>query len=159
MTSSELRDYATVIAATVAVLVFVVNSLSMMRNRRIENLSRFNQAHQWLFAERGSIARNLPAIEAGTLQRDHRDAEMEARFHLMLLDVERLAILANNKAVPRHTQVYMFGAYARKLLNLATEEERNNMSWELALGYLDGLDRDTDAYKGLTRAERERFWR
>lgn len=50
MTSSELRDYATVIAATVAVQVFVVNSLSMMRNRRIENLSRFNQAHQWLFA-------------------------------------------------------------------------------------------------------------
>jgi hypothetical protein len=68
VTSSELRDYATVIAATVAVLVFVVNSLSMMRNRRIENLSRFNQAHQWLFAERGYIARNLPAIEAGALR-------------------------------------------------------------------------------------------
>lgn len=88
VTSSELRDYATVIAATIAVLVFVVNSLSMMRNRRIENLSRFNQAYQWPFVERGYIARNLAAIEAGTLQRDRGDAEMEARFHLMLLDVE-----------------------------------------------------------------------
>lgn len=53
----------------------------------------------------------------------------------------------------------MFGAYARKLLNLTTEEERSNMSWELALGYLEGLDRDTETYKRLTRAQRERFWR
>jgi len=159
VSSSDLRDYATVIAATVAVLVFVVNSFLMMRNRRIENLSRFNQAHQWLFAERGYLARNITAIEAGTMQRDRGDPEMEARFQLMLLDIERLAILANNKAVPRHTQVYMFGAYARNLLDLTTAEERNNMSWELALGYLEALSKDTERYQSLSRVERERFWR
>ena len=38
MTSSELRDYATVVAATVALLVFIFNAISAGRNRRIENL-------------------------------------------------------------------------------------------------------------------------
>ena len=75
-----------------------------MRNRRIENLARFNRAHQRLFAERGYLARNITAIEAGTLKRDHHNAEMEAKFHLMLLEIERLAILANSNAVPRHTR-------------------------------------------------------
>ena len=159
MGSSELRDYATVVAASVAVMVFIVNSLSAVRGRRIENLARFNQAHQRLFAERTYIASNVIAIQAGTLARDHADPRMEARFHLMLLEIERLAILANNRAVPRQTQVYMFGSYARNLLNLTTEEERKSMFWELALGYLETLANHTERYERLTRNERERFWR
>jgi hypothetical protein len=83
MTSGELRDYATVVAATVALLVFIVSSYAQVRNRRIENLARFNTAHQRLFAERSYIARNIIAIEAGTLKRDRGNAEMEAKFHLM----------------------------------------------------------------------------
>ena len=58
------------------------------------------------FAERGYLALNITAIEAGTLKRDHHDAEMEAKFHLMLLEIARLAILANSNAVPRHTGLY-----------------------------------------------------
>jgi hypothetical protein len=158
MTSEEWRNYATVVAALVALLVFAVNSISLVRNRRIENLSRFNQAHQRLFADGTYIARNITAIEAGTLTRDPGNAEMDARFHLMLLEIERLAILANNKAVPRHTQVYMFGSYASKLVKLTTEAERNSMFWELALGYLEGLAKDTDRYQSLSRSEREQFW-
>ena len=50
MTSDELRNYATVLAALVALLVFALNSVSMVRNQRIERLARFNQAHQRLFA-------------------------------------------------------------------------------------------------------------
>lgn len=37
---------------------------------------------------------------------------MEKLLHLMLREIERLAVLANNKAVPRSTQVYIFGSYA-----------------------------------------------
>jgi hypothetical protein len=158
MTSEELRNYATVVAALVALLVFALNSFSLVRNRRIENLSRFNQTHQRLFADGSYITRNITALEAGTLERDRGDPEMDARFHLMLLEIERLAILANNKAVPRHTQVYMFGSYAGKLLSLTTEAERESMFWELALGYLEGLARDTERYRGLSRSEREKFW-
>ena len=159
MSSGDLRDYATVVEATVALVVFIVNAYSQVRNRRIENLSRFNQAHRRLFAERGYIARNITAIETGTLNRDPGNAEMEVKFHLMLLEIKRLAILANNKAVPRHTQVYMFGSYARYPLYLTSEEERHSMFWELALGYLEGLAKDTETYQGLMRIEREKFWR
>jgi len=153
-----MRNYATVVAALVALLVFALNSISMLRNRRIENLARFNQVHQRLFAEDSYIARNIIAIEAGTMTREPGNAEMDARFHLMLLEIERLAILANNKAVPRHTQVYMFGSYAGKLLSLTTETERESMFWELALGYLEGLAKDTEQYQSLSRLDRERFW-
>jgi hypothetical protein len=157
--SSELRDYATVVTATVALLVFFANAFSQIRNRRVANLSRFNEAHRGLFAEEGYIARNLVPIESGTLQRDRNDPEMEAKFHLMLLEIERLAILANNRAVPRHTQVYMFGSYARGILKVISAEERNSMFWELALGYLDELAKDTETYAKLDRSKRERFWR
>jgi hypothetical protein len=159
MNSDELRNWATVVAATVALLVFLVNSFLLVRNQRIENVSRFIETHRRLFARDGFIAANIAAIEAGTMTRDYSDAAMETKFHLMLLEVERLAILANNEAVPRPTQVYMFGWYARNILSVITEKERNNMSWELALGYLDGLAQDSSTYEKLTRTQRERFWR
>ena len=158
MSSSDLRDYATVVAATVALMVFVVNSFSLIRNRRIENLARFIETHDRLFAPDGYLALNILAMEAGTLVRNHSDQEMERKFHLMLLEIEQMAILANNQAVPRHTQVYMFGVYTRHLQKLFTEKERASMFWELALGYLDGLAKDTLAYETLTRQQREKFW-
>ena len=159
MTSSELRDYATVVAAVVALLVFVINSFSLFRNRRIENLARFFEAHQRLFEPGGYMASNIGAIEAGTLVRDHADAAMEGKFHLMLLELEQLAILANNRAVPRHTQVYMLGSYTRQVLGALTEQERNSMFWELAIGYLEGLAKDTAKYETLTRKYRQAFWK
>jgi len=159
MNTDELRNWATVVAAMVALLVFLVNSFLLIRNRRLENVSRFIETHRHLFEPDGYLAHNLIAMESGTLKRDLSDLRMEARFHLMLVEIERLAILANNQAVPRHTQVYMFGSYTRPILAVLTEQDRNNMFWELALGYLDGLARDTAAYEKLSRQERERFWR
>jgi len=159
ISSDELRNWATVLTASVALLVFLANSFLLLRNRRLENVSRFIEAHQRLFAFGGFIARNMAAIETGSLTRDRGDAQMEARFHLMLLEIERLAILANNDAVPRPTQVYMFGWYARDILTVITERERNNISWELVLGYLDGLAKDYTSYESLTRKQRARFWR
>ncbi len=159
ITSSELRDYATVIAATVAVLVFIVNTYSQGRTRRLDNLARFNQAHQRLFDRDTYLTLNLTDIESGQIKRDLSDAAMERRFHLLLLEIERLAILANNKAVPRATQVYMFGSYAPRILELLNEAERGSMFWELAVGYLEGIATDSRRYAELTSRERERFWR
>lgn len=157
--SDELRNWATVVGASVALLVFLVNSFLTLRNQRLENVSRFLEAHQRLFAPEGYIAKNMAAIETGSLTRDRSDAQMEAKFHLMLLEVERLAILANNNAVPRPTQIYMFGWYARDILKVITQKERDNVSWELVLGYLDSLAKDYTAYESLTRNQRARFWR
>lgn len=159
LNSDELRNWATVVGATVALLVFLVNSFLTLRNQRLENVSRYLEAHQRLFSPEGFIAQNMAAIETGTLARDPSDAQMEAKFHLMLLEVERLAILANNDAVPRRTQIYMFGWYARDILKVVTEKERGNMSWELVLGYLDNLAKDYSSYERLTRNQRSQFWR
>jgi len=159
MSSEELRNYATVMAAIVALLVLIINVLSQTRSRRIENLARFNQVHQHLFADNGYLASNLKAIEDGTMVRDLKNLGMEARFHLMLLEIERLAILANNKAVPRSTQVYMLGSYAPTILKLMTDEERASMFWELARGYLERIAVDSAHYAKLTRKERAQFWR
>jgi len=81
---------------------------------------------------------------------------MEARFHLMLLDVERLAILANNKAVPRHTQVYMFGATPGSSSTWRRGGAQQHVL-ELALGLPGGARPGHGRVQGLTRAERERF--
>lgn len=159
MTSSELRDYATVLAALVALMVFMLNVVSQMRNRRIENITRFNQVHQRLFEDNGYLARNLTAMATETLHRDLGNADMERKFHLMLLDLERLAVLANNRAIPRQTQVYLFGFYAPRILALLTPEERSSMYWELALGYLERLAADAARYGELSREQREAFWR
>lgn len=157
--TDELRNWATVVAASVALLVFLVNSFLHVRNERLENVARFIDAHQRLFSLKGYIADNIASIETGSLTRDQSDLRMEAKFHLMLLEVERLAILANNEAVPRSTQIYMFGWYARTILTVVSERERENVSWELVLSYLDALAKDYTAYEGLTRERRSRFWR
>jgi hypothetical protein len=125
----------------------------------LENVSRFIEAHQRLFAPRGYIAANMTSIENGVLTRNQDDVRMETKFHLMLLEVERLAILANNKAVPRSTQVFMFGWYACTIVSVLTKKERDNVSWELVLGYLDALAKDYSAYEKLTRDRRADFWR
>jgi hypothetical protein len=159
MNSDELRNYATVLAAVIALLVFIANSLASRRNRRIENLSRFIDAHDRLFDRGGYLYMHIVDIEAGTLVRDTSNSVLEKKFHIMLLEIEHLALLANNHAVPRLTQVYMFGTYAQNLLNLMTPQERKSMLWELAVTYLERLARDTEKYRSLAPAERRRFWR
>jgi hypothetical protein len=77
MTSGELRDYATVLAASVALLVFVLNVLSQSRSRRIENIARFNHVHQRLLAHHSYLGCNLAAIAAGTMRRDRNEPEYD----------------------------------------------------------------------------------
>jgi hypothetical protein len=159
MTLEDLRNYAAVVAAMVALLVFIANTRSQARNRKIENLARFNAVHQRLFAPDSYLANNLKAIVTGTMVRDSSNSRAEAEFHLMLLEIEKLAILANNKAVPRSTQVYMFGSYAPTILKLMTQQETESMFWELARNYLRGVALDADRYGELSEMERSQFWR
>lgn len=155
----DLRNIATIAAALVALMVFIFNVRSQARNRRIENLARFNHVHQQLFARHTYLAKNLKAIEDGTMVRDRSNLFDETRFHLMLLEIERLAILAKNGAVPRSTQIYMFGSYAPAIRNLMTPEESESVFWEVACEYLDGIAKDASRYKKLKKSERAEFWR
>lgn len=157
--SDELRNLATVIAALVALVVFIFNSRVQLRNQRIENIARFFDVHSRLMATDGFLMTRLPELERGTFRRDPGDAESERKFHLLLLQIEQLAILANNKAVPRSTQVYMFGMHAKPILDLLTEAERTNMFWELAVTYLEELAETTDTYARMPASRRRRFQR
>ena len=85
MTLEDLRNYATIVAALVALLVFIANVRSQAHNRRIENLARFNAVHQRLFTHNSYLANNLKAIETGAMERDLNNPPAEAKFHLMLL--------------------------------------------------------------------------
>jgi type III secretory pathway component EscS len=159
LTSDELRNYATIMAALVALVVFVFNSRVQLRNQRIENISRFFEVHSRLMAADGFLMTHLVELGDAAFRRDPTDRESEARFHLLLLQVEQLAILANNKAVPRSTQVYMFGLYSRSILGLLTEKERTSMFWDLAVNYLHGLAELTDEYERMPASARKRFQR
>ena len=83
---------------------------------------------------------------------------MEAKFQLMLLEIERLAILANKGGAAAHA-----GLYAGLLRPESPERDLGGGAQphvlKLALGYLEGLAKDTETYQSLTRIEREKFWR
>lgn len=157
MTSSDLRDYATVAAAFTAVLVFAFNSRIHRRNQRIENLARFFEVHRRLLAVDGFLMVHFAAMQADTFTRDPADEATARKFHVLLLQIEQLAILANNRAVPESTQVYMFGLYAKYVLNLLDEQDRTNMFWELAISYLRRLSDLTAEYERMTPAARMKF--
>lgn len=157
--SDELRNWATVLAAAVALTVFIVNSILMVRNRHLTNVSRFISEHRRLFDTHSYMAVHLAAMDAGTHRRNRDDPAMEAKFQMMLLEIERLAMLGNNRAVPALAQVYMFGTYARQILPLLTEQERRSMNWELAVAYLERLSRDSEKFEQLTPRERQKYWR
>lgn len=158
-TSDELRNYATIMAALVALVVFVFNSRVQLRNQRIENISRFFEVHSRLMDSEGFLMTHLVELGDESFRRDPADRVSEAKFHLLLLQVEQLAILANNKAVPRSTQVYMFGLYSKSILRLLTEKERSSMFWDLAVSYLHGLAELTDEYERMPASARKRFQR
>ncbi len=159
MTTSELRDYATVAAATIALLVFLFNSRVHRRNQRIENISRFFEVHSRLVEDDGFLMSNLPALEAGTFKRDESNGAAERKFHQLLLQIEQLAILANNRAVPDSTQVYMLGLYAQHILDQLTDSERRSMFWELAVAYLKRLADTTLIYQKMSPEGRKRYQR
>jgi len=159
MTSSELRDYATVTAAITALLVFAFNSRIHRRNQRIENLARFFDVRRRLLAVDGFRMTHFAAIQAGTFVRDPADHGTERKFHVLLLQIEQLAILANNRAGPESTQVYMFGLYAKHILDLLNRDDRQNMFWELAISYLRRLADLTAEYERMKPAERLNFQR
>jgi hypothetical protein len=159
ITSDELRNYATVIAALVAVVVFIFDSRVRRRNQRIENIARFFEVHSRLMHSEGYLMTHMAELADESFRRDPADRASEAKFHLLLLHVEQLAILANNQAVPRSTQVYMFGLYSKSILRLLTEQERTSMFWDLAVSYLQGLEQLTAEYARMPASARKRFQR
>jgi hypothetical protein len=158
MNMKDVAHLATIIGVIIALLVYITNSLSQARTRKIENIKRFLDMHDRLFEDDGYIVVNIKEMEDGTYKRDQSNKEMEVKFNRLLGDIERIALLTNNKAISKTIQTYMFGWFAQRIQPQLTSEERNNIFWELAVKYLDEMKQEADDYEKKDGQERRRYW-
>ncbi len=157
MTLADWKDVATILALFVAVITYVTNSYFLFRNRRIENLKRYFDAHDKLFEKDAFIMTNIKAFEANIYKRNIDDEESEKKLNRFLGDVEKIAYLTSHGAVPATVQVYMFGWFVQKIQPHITNDERNNIFWELAIHYIDELKKAADDYSKLPNEKREKY--
>ena len=156
---SEAKDYATIIGIFVALLTYVTNSHFQLRNKRIENMKRFLDAHDVLFEENRYLVQNVKAMETGIYKRDYENSEMELAFTRFLGDVEKIALLTSHRAVPKEAQIYMLGWFALKIQPEIKGSERTNIFWELAIHYIDELAKAASDYEKLDSKKRARYLR
>ncbi|HEY4837650.1 MAG TPA: hypothetical protein VIH72_03530 [Candidatus Acidoferrales bacterium] len=153
---TEWKDIATIVGIIGALLTYGLNSWFQFRSKRIENLTRYFDAHNQLFEERGFIRKHIKELEANDCK---RDAEDPADFNGLLGGLEKIAYLTSYAAVPKEIQVYLFGWFAQRIQPLVTAGERNNVFWELAVHYLDELKKAADDYEKQPNERRERYLR
>lgn len=156
MTISDYRDIATISGVILALVTYWTNLYFQSRSKRIDNLKRFFDAHDKLFHQDGFILANINALDNGTYKRDENDRDMEAKFNRFLGDVEKIAYLTSNGAIPLEVQVYLFGYWAKQIQPHINQCERKAIFWELAVHYLDELKKATDDYEKLPNDSRER---
>lgn len=159
MNLADWKDVATIVGIVVAVLTYLTNSYFQFRNKRIENLKRYFDAHDKLSEADSFIMAHIKEFEADTYKRDTTNQEAEKKFNRFLGDVEKIAYLTSHGAVPATVQVYMFGWFAQKVHPHLTNGERNNIFWELAIHYIDELKKAADDYSGLQNDRREKYLR
>lgn len=158
LTLEDGRNIATIAGTAIALTVYITNSIQQRRQRRVENALRFLAVHQRLW-QTPFIAKNLPAMEAGTFSRESWNEETGEDFSKFLGDLEELALLLRCRIVSQRLSVYMFGWFAHKIQPLLTAKERENVYWELAVHCLDELKDAADDFYKMTKQEREQFHR
>ena len=158
-TLEKVKDIVIIIGTIVAIAVYFINSYFQFRNRTLENIKRFLDAHDTLFTPDGYIMSNIREMENGTYKRDMNNQAMEIKFNRLLGNIERIALLTDNKAISKTIQVYMFGWFAQKIQPELTSEERNNIYWELAIHYLDDMKKEADDYVKHDSLKRTQYWK
>src|SRR5882724_11363231 len=96
-TLEKVMDIVIIIGTIAAIVVYVINSYFQFRNRKIENIKRFLDAHDTLFTPDGYIMSSIREMENGTYKRDRTNQQMEVKFNRLLGHIERIALLTNNK--------------------------------------------------------------
>lgn len=159
MTLTDARNLAAVIGIALAIITYATNSYFQFRNRRIENLKCYFDAHDKLFEPKSFIVHNIRALEDGTYVRKSSDGDGERLFNRLLGDIEKVAFLTSYGAASIEVQVYMFGWFAQKIQPHLTERERENVFWELAIHYLDELKKAADDYEKMPNEQRDKYLR
>ena len=75
MTLADWKDTATIVGIIVAVFAYLTNSYFQFRNKRIDNLKRYFDAHDKLFEADGFIMKHIKEFEADTYKRDTSNQE------------------------------------------------------------------------------------
>lgn len=154
----DWRNIATIIAAIIAVAVYITNSIHQHRQRKLENIVRYIEAHRKLFKSK-FLVDNWTALEKGMFQRNTTDPEMEKDFSRLLGEIEYFALLQATNAISSTMSIYMFGFWAQKLQPLLTNEERNNVYWELAVHFLNEMKAVAEDFYKKTRQERNKYFK
>ncbi len=157
MTLTDWKDLATIVGIVIALLAYLTNSYFQIRNKNIENLKRYFDAHDKLFEPEGFIMSNIKEFEGNSYKRDTSNTEMEKKLNRFLGDVEKIAYLTSHNAVPSTVQVYMFGWFAKKIQPHLTNGERDNIFWELAIHYIEELNKAAADYEKLPNEKREKY--
>ncbi len=153
----EARNYAIIIGILVAICTYITNSYFQFRNKSIENMERFLNAHDALFKEGQYLVENVHAMESGDFKRDINDKNMELKFNRFLGDIEKIALLTSHGAVPKEVQIYMLGWFAMKVQPVINGAERNNIYWELSIHYIDELSKAASDYEKLPSKKRAKY--
>src|SRR5271165_7127427 len=115
MKLADWKDITTIAGIIVAIATYLTNSYFQFRNKRIENLKRYLDAHNRLFETDGFIMSHIKELETGTYKRDATNRDSEKKFNRFLGDVEAIAFLTSHSAVSKTVQVYMFGWFAQRI--------------------------------------------
>jgi len=157
-TLEDGRNIAAIVGTSIALGVYITNSIQQRRQRRVENALRFIAVHQRLW-QTPFIANNLHAMETGTLSRASWKEATEDDFSKFLNDLEELALLLQSGIVSQQLSIYMFGWVAQKVQPILTAKERDNVYWELAVQCLDELKDAADDFYKKTKPQRQEYHR
>jgi hypothetical protein len=158
LTLEDWRNIATVVAAIIALVVYITNSIAQRRQREIDNAMRFSDAHRRL-TNTEFILKNVREMEHGQFNRASWDEAMELDFNRFLGELEDYALLTRSGAVSQTASIYMFGWFAQKIQPILTKQERDNVYWELAVQFLDELKYAADDFYKKPKAERDTYHR
>jgi hypothetical protein len=155
--SVMVASVATTLGVIIALVVYISNSKAQDRQRVVENVVRFQEAHARLF-QNEFLSDNLQAMEEGTFARDLNDKEMERHFSRLLGDIEYFALLQKAGAISRTMNVYMFGWFAQRIQPVLTSQERSNVYWQLAVEFLDEMKKEADEFSRVSPEERREYF-
>ena len=157
ITLEDWTYLATIFSALGAAIAFWLNVRSQIRQRSIDNCTRYLEFHGKLFTADSYLCNNVAAMEAKTYTRDTSNKKMEAAFREMLSEFEKIALLQKAGGAPTSINAYMLGYFAKNIFSVLTDREKAEPYWELATDFVTETKKAADNFDSKNRAERAAY--
>lgn len=156
-----IKDWATVIGVIIALVTYVTNSMAQRRQRIIENVSRFNEAHLSLYKEGKFLHEKYEFMDEDvnglpTLKLNRDDPNELTMFHEFLGEIEHFAILQTIGAISKNGNAYFFGWYAKQIKPLI-DEERPEPFWQVAVKFIDEMAAEGERFTRMSPDEQATY--